>query len=453
VYTQKQADGKFGEKAIVDRHESEIKLNSQNISLKVDANGVIGAINLSSEAATIQAKKIYLDGYVEAKHIRSGSLKGVVIMTEDPTSANNHMRLEKQDLTLHGTGQARGYFGFVPAPTGQFREALVLGADYTNATNTQNGALVIEHTTPNAINFSSSVARIGVYDGVNKTDMSSFLAFERYDNWMKLWSKGQMSIHGYGMIDINADGTSLLKLRGGNQMQLISGSGHWQFAPTDGDVTKITSDLYDDGDKVQFSMGYKAIKTYRSAGYSQYGFYFMSGLDSTSYASINAHDVWVANNSTVTNKLTYKTYEQTSTRDIKTAIKDIKLDPLETLMQMKPRQYIFKSDLNKLYEMREKAKEEGSDKVITTDDIFQQYGFIVDELPSVFHGEGGNTVSPYTISTINIAATQQIKRKQDVHGTEIEALKATSLAQEKKIQEQEDRLTQLEAFVQQLLAN
>ncbi|PFZ54145.1 phage tail spike protein, partial [Bacillus pseudomycoides] len=150
VYTKTEGDGRYGSKAIVDRHESEIKVNSQNISLKVDSNGVIGAINLSSEAAAIQAKKIYLDGYVEAKHIRSGSLKGCLIMTEDPTSANNHMRLEKQNLTLFGTGRSRGYLGFVPTTDGSFTEALVLGNDYSGAGGSVNDSLVLDHTTPSA---------------------------------------------------------------------------------------------------------------------------------------------------------------------------------------------------------------------------------------------------------------------------------------------------------------
>src|SRR5690606_20048713 len=48
-----------------------ITLLSDKIQLKVDKNGVISAINLSPETVKLQASKINLDGYVEAKHIKS----------------------------------------------------------------------------------------------------------------------------------------------------------------------------------------------------------------------------------------------------------------------------------------------------------------------------------------------------------------------------------------------
>ncbi|MBJ8032002.1 peptidase S74, partial [Bacillus cereus group sp. N21] len=210
VYSKQEANGTFGSKAIVERHETEIKLNSQNISLKVDANGVIGAINLSSEAAAIQAKKIYLDGYVEAKHIKTGSLKGVVIMTEDPSSSNNHMRLEKQNLTLYGTGQARGFLGFVPKTNGSFTEALVLGNNFSGAGGTVNDSIVIDHTTPNATNFANSVASIGLATGKDANGnilKSSYIEFQRYMDKMKINSKGPLEILSFGNIDLNANGT------------------------------------------------------------------------------------------------------------------------------------------------------------------------------------------------------------------------------------------------------
>jgi phage minor structural protein len=55
----------------VSNAESQISVLSDEIDLKVDKNGVISAINLSSEQARILAEKILLDGYVEAKHIKS----------------------------------------------------------------------------------------------------------------------------------------------------------------------------------------------------------------------------------------------------------------------------------------------------------------------------------------------------------------------------------------------
>jgi phage minor structural protein len=51
--------------------ESTITQLADEIELKVNKDGVIAAINLSSEQAKISAAKILLDGYVEAKHIKS----------------------------------------------------------------------------------------------------------------------------------------------------------------------------------------------------------------------------------------------------------------------------------------------------------------------------------------------------------------------------------------------
>lgn len=50
---------------------SAIKTNSKGIELSVQKNGVIAAINLSSEQARIQATKIVLDGYVTASRLET----------------------------------------------------------------------------------------------------------------------------------------------------------------------------------------------------------------------------------------------------------------------------------------------------------------------------------------------------------------------------------------------
>lgn len=50
---------------------SAIKTNSEGIELSVKKNGVIAAINLSSEEARIQAAKIVLDGYVTASRLET----------------------------------------------------------------------------------------------------------------------------------------------------------------------------------------------------------------------------------------------------------------------------------------------------------------------------------------------------------------------------------------------
>ncbi|WP_096435913.1 phage tail spike protein [Alteribacter populi] len=50
---------------------AELSIQSDEIDARVEKNGVIAAFNLSPESALLEAERIALDGYVEAKHIKS----------------------------------------------------------------------------------------------------------------------------------------------------------------------------------------------------------------------------------------------------------------------------------------------------------------------------------------------------------------------------------------------
>ncbi|MGG3651947.1 phage tail spike protein [Bacillus pseudomycoides] len=455
VYTKDEGDGRYGSKAVVDRHESELKVNAQEISLRVKDNEIAAKLNLTAQTALIQAPKINLDGYVEAKHIKTGSLKGVVIMTEDPTSANNHMRLEKQNLNLYGTGKARGYLGFVPITQG-VREALVLGTNYTDATSAKNCALVLEHTTPDPSSYTDAVARIGIYDGVNKTDMSSSIEFSKYGDRMDLKSLGSMSIYAKRDISISTDGSNSLNLRAGNGMSLRSETGYWSFPTKLADPYFDTVTLRDEGKFVSLSIHGKTMRVHRDTR-GKYGFYFLDRYDDMTpypdYADINGGNLWgsgnitaetgdiVANGGTTVGgnirakrEVSGASWSQTSTRDIKTDILPIQFDAVNTLMELKPSQYLFKDDVETL----------GYDEINKDIDKYLQYGFIAEDTPIQFQGRNGKSVLPYSLITVNIAATQQILLRQNVQQEEINLLK-------EKVSSQETRLNELEALVQQLL--
>ncbi|WP_206775250.1 hypothetical protein, partial [Bacillus cereus] len=66
VYNKIDSDGRYGEKAIVERHESEIKLQSQEINLRVKSGDVASTINQTAQSVLIQANKINLVGAVTA---------------------------------------------------------------------------------------------------------------------------------------------------------------------------------------------------------------------------------------------------------------------------------------------------------------------------------------------------------------------------------------------------
>ncbi|MGG3641338.1 hypothetical protein ABES38_08145 [Bacillus gobiensis] len=51
--------------------ESSITIHADQIQQRVEKNNVVSSINQTAEQVRIQAEKIALDGYVEAKHIKS----------------------------------------------------------------------------------------------------------------------------------------------------------------------------------------------------------------------------------------------------------------------------------------------------------------------------------------------------------------------------------------------
>ncbi|PGS21711.1 peptidase S74, partial [Bacillus thuringiensis] len=121
VYTKTEADGTFGSKAIVESHSSQLSVMSNEISTRIKAGEIASAINQTAQAVLIQARKIYLDGYIEAKHLRAQELVGITIKTAPQGSNNNHIRLNAQDMTLYGSGANRAYLGFMETPDGSIQ--------------------------------------------------------------------------------------------------------------------------------------------------------------------------------------------------------------------------------------------------------------------------------------------------------------------------------------------
>jgi phage minor structural protein len=93
--------------------ESTLTIQAGQISSKVDVNGVISAINQSAEQIKIQASKIALDGYVEARHIKS--LNGLNINNKFIVDASGNVSfagtLSGASGTFYGTVQVTAYDG------------------------------------------------------------------------------------------------------------------------------------------------------------------------------------------------------------------------------------------------------------------------------------------------------------------------------------------------------
>lgn len=99
---------------------SAIKTNSKGIELSVQKNGVIAAINLSSEEARIQAAKIVLDGYVTASRL------------ETAIADVNYQNSQAIETLLLGANQVNANYlnasAFTLGDTLMSKKALTMGA-------------------------------------------------------------------------------------------------------------------------------------------------------------------------------------------------------------------------------------------------------------------------------------------------------------------------------------
>ncbi|OUA93116.1 peptidase S74, partial [[Bacillus thuringiensis] serovar konkukian] len=239
VYNKVDSDGRYGSKAIVDNHTSQLSLMSEEINLRVKNNEISSTINQTAQSVLIQASKIYLDGYIEAKHLKAQTLQGVTIQTAPAGSGANHIRLNAQNLTVYGGGRSRGYLGFIERTDGNIQSALILGNDY-ETTGTLNGSLVIDQTTINSNVFTNSVASIGIATGRNGNDVikSSYINFYRYDGAMQINSIGDMSLtNTNGNISLTASSTGgttgFITLSSSKDINFTAKRGYFNFYTSD----------------------------------------------------------------------------------------------------------------------------------------------------------------------------------------------------------------------------
>ncbi|MGH1024274.1 phage tail spike protein, partial [Bacillus paranthracis] len=239
VYNKTDSDRRFGSKAIVDNHTSQLSLMSDEINLRVKNNEIASTFNQTAQSVLIQASKIYLDGYIEAKHLKAQTLQGVTIQTAPAGSGANHIRLNAQNLTVYGGGRSRGYLGFIERTDGNIQSALILGNDY-ETTGTLNGSLVIDQTTINSNVFTNSVASIGIATGRNGNDVvkSSYINFYRYDGAMQINSIGDMSLtNTNGNISLTASSTGgttgFITLSSSKDINLTAKRGYFNFYTSD----------------------------------------------------------------------------------------------------------------------------------------------------------------------------------------------------------------------------
>ncbi|HDR7450298.1 TPA: tail fiber domain-containing protein [Bacillus cereus] len=456
VYSKTDSDGRYGSKAIVESHTSQLSVMSNEISSRVKAGEIASAINQTAQSVLIQASKINLDGAVTAKSIESGRLAGVTISTST-NSTGYFVDMNQQNISLKSnvgnTGPiTRGYLGFMPnLSDNTVRTALVLGNNYDNTNRLEvNGSLFLEQQTPKWNNYDLSNCRIGMARSRNSDGSINMKSS------IKMGYMGSIEMRSEDSdIDIDAKGHIRMNTtRGGkslNDIQIISGTsmsldaynGSWflnSSSSKGADDWRIRTlhinDKRSGGNTqadVDFRMGHLVtLRIPQHPDYTKYGMEVKNGTG-TSLSNIHVDKVY----------LTQNMWE--STRQVKTAIKEIKVDALETLMQLQPKQYYRKSEMQKLYEKREKiVAGKYQEPMPTIKDVPLEYGFIAEEMPECLATEDRKTVSAYPLMTIGIAGTQEVYKKHL-------ALEEIVKEQANQLAIQEDRIARLEELLLQQL--
>ncbi|WP_267379384.1 phage tail spike protein [Bacillus sp. GM_Baccil_2] len=429
VYNKVDSDGRYGSKAIVESHTSQLSVMSNEINLRVKSGEIASAINQTAQSVLIQANKIMLDGFIEAKHLKAQELVGVTIKTA-PNTENRYVKLNEQDIRLIDKNQVRGYLGFYNrASDNALQPTFILGRD---ASSEINGSFVINQITPieNGVEqFGKTSAYIGMASNYNPTTNTFGRSAE-----ISLFSDG-------GHIQLKAQGifkvtSNVFSSESSTYHEFKSSTGSFTFARTGLPSNLNQTTIQDDGNNADLRLAFIRLRSSHVSGY-QGKLQLIPTGESTPTAGLEAGNI------------SYTSLTNRSSRTIKANIRDLEIDSLEKIMGLKVQQYNFKSDVEKLYQMREGAV--GTDKIYTTADIPLQYGLVLEDTDETFHSDLGDGINLYTLVSLNVDGTQKIKRKQDVQDERIIQLEKEIEERKLKEADQDKRITTLEELIGKLM--
>ncbi len=460
VYTKNDSDGRYGSKAIVERHESELQVQSKEINLRVKSGDVASTINQTAQSVLIQADKIYLNGFIEAKHLKAQELVGVTIKTA-PNGQQRYVKLNQQNIELYDKDTVRAEFRFFNKSDGTaINPTLTLGRSVSGGIV---GALNLTQWTPinaqGVDNYQNAQATIGMVEQYNSTS-NEFT----YGSRINFFQGGAMDLKANDNLIINASqkgyiwlktdsiGTNTdifiepskdFKVTAGNNTVInskgyfdsTSESGRHYFGKKDKPSTQNHMQLYDNNSDADLSLAFLRLRASHVTGYT-------SGFQIKNATGDEFRDLEARNIKCVS-------LQQTSTRLIKTGIKDIEISSLEKIMGLKTQQYYFKSDMDKLYKKRE-GRVEG-DPLPTIADIPLQYGFIAEDSDIVFTTDDKTAINLYPVVALTVDSVQHIKLTQDEHGTRITQLEVELEVQKLEIVELDKRIVSLEELVQKMI--
>ncbi|WP_424577926.1 phage tail spike protein [Bacillus cereus] len=409
VYTKTEADGTFGSKAIVESHSSQLSVMSNEISTRIKAGEIASAINQTAQAVLIQARKIYLDGYIEAKHLRAQELVGVTIKTAPQGSNSNHIRLNAQDMTLYGSGANRAYLGFMETTDGSIQPSLVLGSD--NIKYKGAGAFYIYQATPRINGFeqpSKAWAKFGISKGENAEGnniWSSYIQMQNDGGHMDIYADGKLRLKCLNNIEIESEGwtsgAGSFSVTTTEPHAFTNNWGQFTFKRKGSDYKIHFLNGATDHDLI---MGNAMIRSSFVQGYNN-GLQ-IKDMMGQGWKDIELRTLYAQEDAIATQNMWAKAFKTTSARNMKENIKDIPFSALDKIMSLAIKQYNFKDDMYDLYQMRVNKPEEKTEPY-TTKEIETYFGMIADDTDAIFTDKEKRAINLYNTVSILIAAFQQ----------------------------------------------
>lgn len=396
VYTKTESDGTFAKDAYVKEMEGRIEVTENEISNTVRKGEVISEINQTAETIKIKADLIDLVGKVKAEWIVGQLLSGLQLRT---SNTNNYVSLDDQFMRLYESGVVRLYVGYHRRTDGSVQPTLILGGD--NTVSTILGTLQM---TQMGAGWPTAVANIGIVDEVINGVTYKSVFWEMQRNGLSVFHANDAQIN-------------------------YSGVGSWYFRRGKTGLYNTSLALIDFGNDSYAEMRLPTVKlrNSRASGYRDV-IQVLTDSVGDGWGGVQAHIL------------------TPSLREYKSNIRDVSFSALEKVRNAKIRQFNYKGDVNLLYEMRE--NKDPNDPPLTTKDIKQYYGLIVDEADEVFVDKDKTGTHLYSMTSLTMKAVQELEEK---HDQQIAVLNEKLEAKDMEIATMNSRIASLESLVQSLI--
>lgn len=415
VYTRVEADGKYATTAYVKTMESRIDIAERNINLSVKEGNVIATINISKETIQLDAKRINLKGAVTSESIASKLLEGITIRAIDPNDKN-----KKAEMTAGGNifSEWKTTPSSMNGQTARFETGLQGGVLYAK-TYGSDGKIRYEMETEargsyfSVGNENASYGAQGftVRDNASGKYVTAGGNSPLYDNepfievgWNQKSLTAAVTAEGleikrdnYGGVRgtiRNLDQRMIMEAKKWSENGLIVHNDYSSFKYGGKELMEIKASPWGETDIV---LQYVTLRN----GSGMNGYLQVMNGPASSHWGVMASEFKIA-----------------SKKAYKMGGKPISFDPLEKIMQLEPKEYFLKADMEKLYEMRESRKD--GESVPTIRDIQKRIGFYADDVPIEFTDAERNGINSYPLQTITVAALQKHVKETDERFNKLE---------------------------------